>query len=107
MDPFSNETMSKYLKECAPLNIQANSAEPADDKEPTLCRKVDQYVRGEASVIRSCATEVYKNECYKTVSQEYNTLSCTCEGNGCNGSAGVAASLAATAVVVLLTVALK
>ena len=104
-DPFLNER--KYLKECAPLNVEANSMEPANNKVPTLCRKVRQYVRGEASVIRACATEEYKNECYKTVSQEYNTLSCTCKGDGCNGAANAAASLVATAAVALLAVALK
>merc|ERR1711884_796167 len=66
MDPFVEEPINdgeqpkvkqelkdKFLKTC-----------PAEE---TLCRKTDQYVRGEASVIRSCATEEYKNECYKTV----------------------------------------
>ena len=105
MDPFVKEgsqevkdSLKKYLQECPQI----------DGEAATLCRKVDQYVRGEASVIRTCATKEYKNDCYKTVLEEYNTLSCTCKGEGCNGAPGTAAaSLAATVVMALLAAALQ
>ena len=83
----------QFLKECA--------------GGENLCRKTDQYVRGEASVIRSCATEKYKNPCYKTVLEEYNTLSCTCETEGCNHATASLASLATIALMALLAVAFQ
>merc|ERR1712018_21693 len=50
MDPFVKEgsqevkdSLKKYLQECPQI----------DGEAATLCRKVDQYVRGEASVIRT------------------------------------------------------
>merc|ERR1712012_1106815 len=75
--------------------------------EANLCRKTDQYVRGEASVIRSCATEEFKNECYKTVLEEYNTLSCTCKEDECNHAPASLASLATIALMALVAVALQ
>jgi len=106
MDPFVEEPINdgeqpkvkqelkdKFLKTC-----------PAEE---TLCRKTDQYVRGEASVIRSCATEEYKNECYKTVLEEYNTLSCTCKEDECNHAPASLASLATIALMALVAVALQ
>ncbi|XP_040579469.1 UPAR/Ly6 domain-containing protein crok [Lepeophtheirus salmonis] len=74
-DPFVNDDGSlksdKFLSECP-------------EEKYTLCRKTYQNVRGEVSVIRSCGYEEYKNECYKTVLEEYNTLVCTCKEDGCN-----------------------
>merc|ERR1712241_523308 len=105
VDPFVNEPtedgkppevkdeVQKFLKEC-----------PSD---ATICRKTDQYVRGEASAIRSCATEEYKNECYKTVLEEYNTLSCTCKEDECNHAPASLASLATIALMALVAVALQ
>ena len=96
--PAVKASLAKYLLDCPQI----------DGVDATLCRKVDQYVRGEASVIRACATREYKNECYKTVLEEYNTLSCTCKDEGCNGARDTAAaSLAATVVMALLAVALQ
>jgi len=105
MDPFVNEPTEdgktpevkeegkKFLQDC-----------PSD---ATLCRKTDQYVRSEASVIRSCATIKYKNDCYKTVLEEYNTFSCTCEGDGCNHAPTAPASLATIVLMAVLAVAFK
>ena len=108
MDPFVEEPTEdgakpevkddaqKFLKDCA--------------AEDTLCRKTYQYVRGEASVIRSCATIAYKNEdtrCYKTVLEEYNTLSCTCAEDECNHAPTAPASLATIVLMAVLAAAFK
>jgi len=74
-DPYE----SKHLQECA---------------EGQFCRKIFQNIRGEESVIRACGnvvTEKYPiNECYTTVLEEYNTVSCACDNeDGCNGSTSV------------------
>ena len=56
-------------------------------------------VRGDERVIRSCGYEEKfssdgeKRECYNTVLEEYNTYVCTCEGDGCNGSANIKFSI--------------
>ena len=56
-------------------------------------------VRGDERVIRSCGYEEKyssdgeKRECYNTVLEEYNTYVCTCEGDGCNGSASIKFSI--------------
>ena len=104
MDPFVDEPteegkpaqvkeeVKKFLSEC-----------PSGS---TLCRKTDQYVRSEASVIRSCGNKEYKNECYKTVLEEYNTLSCTCKEDGCNHAPNALASLATIVMMAVLAVAL-
>ena len=44
-------------------------------------------MRGDERIIRSCGYEKYKNDCYKTVLEEYNTYVCTCDEDGCNGAA--------------------
>ena len=62
-------------------------------------------MRGKASVISAGATEKYKNECYKTVNQEYTALSCTSKGDCGNCAANAVASLAATAVASLAATA--
>ena len=105
VDPFVNEPtedgkppevkgeVKKFLKEC-----------PSD---ATICRKTDQYVRSEASTIRSCATIEYKNECYKSTTNEYNTISCTCDGDGCNHAPAALASLTTIVLMAVLAVAFK
>ena len=65
----------EYLKPC-----------PSDGKNYTICRKIYQNVRGDVRIIRSCGYEKYKNDCYKTVLEEYNTYVCQCEEDGCNGA---------------------
>jgi len=62
----------------------------------TMCRKIDQQVRGHISVIRTCGVkEKYllsdKEKAnpldeYNTVLQEYSTEVYKCETDGCNGS---------------------
>eukprot|EP00096_Caligus_rogercresseyi_P001833 TRINITY_DN1312_c0_g1_i2.p1 TRINITY_DN1312_c0_g1~~TRINITY_DN1312_c0_g1_i2.p1 ORF type:complete len:140 (-),score=34.30 TRINITY_DN1312_c0_g1_i2:1129-1548(-) len=87
-DPFVNdegEVLSEdFLLDC----------ENTDDITYTLCRKTYQNVRGDVSVIRSCGYEEYKNECYKTVLEEYNTLVCTCKEDGCNPASIAGSSMA-------------
>ncbi|CAB4057456.1 unnamed protein product [Lepeophtheirus salmonis] len=64
-DPFYHEDgkfkTNNFLNECP------------SDKKYNLCRKIYQIVRGDERVIRSCGYEEYKNECYKTVLEEYTT----------------------------------
>jgi len=72
---------NEFLKDCP------------TDREYTLCRKVYQNVRGDERVIRSCGYEEYKNDCYKTVLEEYNTYVCTCKEDGCNGSSTIQVSM--------------
>merc|ERR1712117_47566 len=100
---------------------QCNSAEDKDCMDPFVDEpindgekpKVKDAAKGflndcpaEATVIRSCATEEYKNECYKTVLEEYNTLSCTCKEDECNHAPASLASLATIALMALVAVAL-
>lgn len=56
---------------------------------------------------RSCGYEKYKHECYKTVLEEYNTLVCQCEGDGCNGASTAAASAISVAVGAVLAAVLR
>jgi len=80
----------KYLKEC-----------PADDGNTyTLCRKMFQNVKGDERIVRSCGWEESvspftgeKRECYSSVLEEYNTYVCTCNEDGCNGSATMKVSI--------------
>ena len=105
MDPFVDEPTTDGEKPKVKAEA-ANFLKTCPGQE-SLCRKTDQYVRGEASVIRSCATEEYKNECYKTVLEEYNTLSCTCKEDECNHAPASLASLATIALMALVAVALQ
>jgi len=105
MDPFVDEPINDGEK--PKVKDAAKGFLNDCPAEATLCRKTDQYVRGEASVIRSCATEEYKNECYKTVLEEYNTLSCTCKEDECNHAPASLASLATIALMALVAVALQ
>ncbi len=43
-------------------------------------------MRGDVRIIRKCGWEEYKNDCYKTVLEEYNTYVCQCKHDGCNGA---------------------
>merc|ERR1712141_307637 len=62
----------------------------------TMCRKIDQQIRGHVSVIRTCGVkEKYLMsdtekanplDEYNTVLQEYSTEVYKCEKDGCNGS---------------------
>lgn len=80
-DPFNEEfyssnSSSKFLRKCANPAAQ-------------FCRKVSQYVRGVETVIRDCGVKTEKkntNYCYRTVAQEFNTLSCQCWEDACNGA---------------------
>ena len=88
----------EYLKNC-----------PSDGKNYTICRKIYQNVRGDVRIIRSCGYEEYKNDCYKTVLEEYNTYVCQCFEDGCNGAprGTAASSLAATLAMAVLAVMFK
>jgi len=64
--------------------------------ESTMCRKIDQQVRGHISVIRTCGVEekylmsdtakANPLDEYNTVLQEYATEVYNCREEGCNGS---------------------
>ena len=113
LDPFVDEPTTDGEKPKVKAEA-ANFLKPCPGEE-SLCRKTDQFVIGEAtgwgghvrhdtSVIRSCATEKYENDCYETILEGYNATTCTCEGDGCNHAA--LASLAITiALMALLAVA--
>ena len=105
MDPFVDEPINDGEK--PKVKDAAKGFLNDCPAEANLCRKTDQYVRGEASVIRSCATEEYKNECYKTVLEEYNTLSCTCKEDECNHAPASLASLATIALMAFVAVAFQ
>ena len=64
-------------------------------------------MRGDERIIRGCGVVEYKNECYKTVLEEYNTYVCQCKGDGCNGATTIASSavLSSLLAVVLAYVA--
>jgi hypothetical protein len=66
-------------------------------------------VRGTERVIRSCGYEDYKNPCYKTVLEEYNTYVCTCKDkDGCNTATSTkAGSVAALALTAVMAIAFK
>ena len=66
-------------------------------------RSVLFSVRGEERIIRSCGWIEHKKPCYTTVLEEYNTYVCTCQGDGCNGSATITASLIGVASTLLVT----
>lgn len=98
-DPFETSpgvAPATFLKDC-------------EENKHTLCRKIYQDVRGEVSVIRSCAWEEYERDgeikdCYKTVMEEYNTYSCTCNTDGCNGAQNI--QISSLIMIVLPIVAL-
>jgi len=62
----------------------------------TMCRKIDQQIRGHISVIRTCGVEekylmadkakANALDEYNTVLQEYATEVYNCRTEGCNGS---------------------
>merc|ERR1712018_202654 len=93
---------NEFLKDC-----------PADGNTYTLCRKIDQTIRGHESVIRSCGFEEKTNregeklDCYKTVLEEYSTYVCTCDTDGCNGSSHIEISIFATMITTALALMLK
>eukprot|EP00092_Neocalanus_flemingeri_P006333 GFUD01006816.1.p1 GENE.GFUD01006816.1~~GFUD01006816.1.p1 ORF type:complete len:129 (-),score=27.46 GFUD01006816.1:113-499(-) len=71
----------------------------------TLCRKIDQTVRGVRTVMRRCGWEGTGSYCYKTVSDEYSTQTCSCYEDGCNKGgrvAGVGAVVWMMAFIVIL-----
>jgi len=82
---------------------------PSDDGNTyDKCRKIEQYIRGERSVIRTCGhhtsdtKENYNKGCYTTVLEEYSTEVCTCDEPGCNGSSALSSSLVSVLFVTLL-----
>ena len=69
-------------------------------------------VRGHESIIRSCGYEEKivggeVRECYTTVLEEYNTLVCACEGEGCNGSSQIKISVVSTLLTVIMAIMFK
>ena len=86
-DPFDIENGKQFLKAC-----------PSDGKN-YFCRKIDQKVRDDEQVIRSCGHEIYLNmageekDSYTTIAQEYDTLVTDCKEKGCNGSITIKISI--------------
>ena len=69
-------------------------------------------VRGMESIIRGCGYEKKmvgdeERECYTTVLEEYNTLVCACEGDGCNGSSQIQFSIVSTLLTAILAIMFK
>eukprot|EP00092_Neocalanus_flemingeri_P033204 GFUD01036110.1.p1 GENE.GFUD01036110.1~~GFUD01036110.1.p1 ORF type:complete len:143 (-),score=23.34 GFUD01036110.1:278-706(-) len=90
-DPFHHT--DDFLDDC-----------PNDGKE-YFCRKIYQNVRGVESVIRSCGyikDEREDRQCYTTVLEEYNTLVCQCDTDGCNSASRDKVSKVAVVSAVLL-----
>jgi len=86
-DPFyfEDDLEAKRPKDASLLT----NCDPDTDTVKHFCRKIYQNVRGDERVIRSCGTikdEREGRECYTTVLEEYNTLVCQCDGDGCNSA---------------------
>jgi len=81
-DPFFFEDKPNEMKN--PDALKACDADTEDKKH--FCRKIYQNVRGDERVIRSCGTirDERERECYTTVLEEYNTVVCQCDTDGCN-----------------------
>lgn len=93
-DPFYD--LSEDGKEKLPKTLDFLKECPNDSNEYTLCRKTYQKVRDDVRIIRSCGWIDYKGEkdtCYKTVLEEYNTMVCSCETEGCNGGSSMGVSV--------------
>jgi len=93
-DENGNALITGYKKPCA--NSEANK-----------CRKIEQFIRGVRSVIRTCGhyeseKDKHNKGCYGTVLEEYSTEVCTCEGDGCNGSSAISSSLFSVLLLTLL-----
>jgi len=76
-----------------------------DDGKDYFCRKIYQNVRGDERVIRSCGyirDDRQDRDCYTTVLEEYNTLVCQCDGDGCNSASMYKVSTVAVVSAVLL-----
>merc|ERR1712215_427541 len=93
-DPFPKKD---YLVEC--------KKEDTTDKT-FFCRKIYQNVRGNTTVIRSCAyvKDTQKGrDCYTTVSEEFDTKVCQCwDVDGCNFASRFELSAALLIISILL-----
>lgn len=105
-DPFFFEPTSEG-EERTPKTTEFLKDCPDDGNTYTLCRKIYQNVRGDERIIRSCGWLEHKNECYKTVLEEYNTYVCTCKEDGCNGSSNINMSLFSILASTILAVYFK
>merc|ERR1712059_228918 len=105
-DPFFHEEeASKAPVDRIPKNPSFLKDCPADtDDRKYFCRKIAQTVRDDDRIIRSCGwvEDDRGRECYTTVLEEYNTLVCKCDTEGCNGATGFSVSLLATLSAVVL-----
>jgi len=99
-DPFFYEDQASKAPEDRVMKDPDMLQEcPAGDGKDYFCRKITQTVRGDERVIRSCGwvkDDKEGRDCYTTVLEEYNTLVCSCDGEGCNGATGFSLSLFAT-----------
>ena len=90
-----------YMTTCPDAEIHHNKT------HSPLCRTIFQNIRGYLSVVRSCGWEVYREKednCYKTVSEEYDTKVCQCFTDGCNGSSTVMVSVVLRMVGLAVTI---
>jgi len=86
-DPFYHEDDSELKRPKDPKLLKQCGQD--GDGVDYFCRKIYQNVRGDERVIRSCGTvrDTRKDrECYTTVLEEYNTLVCQCDDEGCNSA---------------------
>jgi len=98
VDPFfhpdtpDKPKTDKFLMEC-----------PNNGKEH-FCRKIYQNVRDDVRVIRSCGWERDEKgrDCYTTVLEEYNTVVCQCDADGCNSANTYKLSLVSAMCAVVL-----
>merc|ERR1712106_531748 len=76
---------SVYSPSCLSSEDSMKHLYPCPSKRHcTLCRKIDQTVRGNRIVLRKCGWVGTGSHCYRTVSDEFNTKTCHCEEPGCN-----------------------
>jgi len=74
----------------------------------TYCRKIDQNIQGEYSVIRQCGYDDTNEKrdaksCYSTILQEYNTNVCQCDTDLCNSGFVSSSSTVLTLVAAIVS----
>jgi len=90
VEPYVNNTNSDLVKDCStqPRSVQGDYVR---------CRIIVQDIDGKSRVVRSCATwpdPSKPNRCIdRTGTAKIKIQYCECEGDGCNGSSALYASL--------------
>jgi len=92
---------------CDDAYTPSDKHKQACENGETFCRKTVQSVRGEKSVIRQCAKELYKDEfegCYSTAGKSTQNV-CTCKATDGPCNSGIMAKSSFGALVLSVVVA--